>query len=263
MNKPVIFCDLDDTLFQTKRKMLSEMQQEPIRIGAYDREQKPRSFMSTEQAMLVDWLLATTELIPVTARGVEETSRVSLPFRSWKVMTHGAVVAGPNGTLDQEWQAIICQQLSALRTRLISYRQYLSDELEKAGINAWCRMNYEYDQVPVYFVMKHRDSTKIDELYRFNEQMKRTLNIEDFYIHTNGNNVAWIPNCIQKGHAVDWLLNKLHHERGAFPVMGFGDSLSDFTFMQHCDWFGMPTRSQFTAAIRDKIFDGVHPCEKF
>lgn len=255
MNKPVVLCDLDDTLFQTKRKMLAETQQEAVRTGAYDRELQPRSFMSAEQAMLVDWLLATTELIPVTARGTEETARVAIPFSSWKVMTHGAVITNPDGSINREWQDIVMGELSSMRERLVSYRQQLSDALAEAGINAWCRMNFEYDGTPVYFVMKHRDSTQIQELYAFNEVMTHSLDTAGFYIHANGNNIAWIPLAVQKGLAVEWLLKKLAAGRGVFPVMGLGDSLSDHTFMQHCHWFGMPSRSQFAAAISEKIFD--------
>lgn len=254
MNKPVVLCDLDDTLFQTKRKMLTETLQTPVEVGAYDRALEPRSFMSQEQSMLVAWLLESAELIPVTARGTEETARVALPFRSWKVMTHGAVIASPDGTVNRIWQDHIVSALSAMEAQLVSYRQTLSDALERAGLNAWCRMNHEYDGVPVYFVMKHRDSTQIQELYAFNDTMQQQLDTRDFYIHANGNNIAWIPHCIQKGHAVAWLLAHLRDTRGPFPVMGLGDSLSDFSFMQHCDWFGMPARSQFTDAIRTHIF---------
>ena len=100
VNLPVVLCDLDDTLFQTLRKMKDETHQEPVRVGAFDRQMEPRSFMSQEQAMLVDWMMATAELIPVTARGTEETSRVAVPFTSWKVMTHGAVITRPDGSLD-------------------------------------------------------------------------------------------------------------------------------------------------------------------
>lgn len=80
MNKPVVLSDLDDTLFQTRRKMVDELALEPFRTGAVDRTLNPRSFMTEEQSMLVDWLLEQAELIPVTARGTEEISRVRIPF---------------------------------------------------------------------------------------------------------------------------------------------------------------------------------------
>ncbi len=48
--------------------------------------------MTQEQAMLVDWMLEHADLIPVTARGTEEMSRVTIPFHSWAITTHGAAV---------------------------------------------------------------------------------------------------------------------------------------------------------------------------
>ncbi len=74
MNKPVVLSDLDDTLFQTRRKMVDELALEPFRTGAVDRTLNPRSFMTEEQSMLVDWLLEQAELIPVTARELKKSA---------------------------------------------------------------------------------------------------------------------------------------------------------------------------------------------
>ncbi|MDU7840400.1 MAG: hypothetical protein E7J63_19130 [Pantoea sp.] len=254
VSRPLVLCDLDDTLFQTLRKMKNETHQEPVRIGAFDRQMEPRSFMSQEQSMLVDWLLSTAELVPVTARGTEETSRVNISFSSWKIMTHGAVITRPDGSVDPEWQDYLMTRLHPMQARLNEYRQRLSDELDRCGLNAWCRMNNEYNGTAIYFVMKHRDSTRTEELYRFNQRMQEELDMSGFYVHQNGNNVAWLPECVQKGLAASWLLKKLRAERGQFPVIGLGDSLSDHAFMAECHWYGMPSRSQFADAIQDKIF---------
>lgn len=169
-------------------------------------------------------------------------------------MTHGAVIANPDGSVNKEWASVVKTALSGMREQLISYQERLSAQLLDSGVNAWCRMNYEYDGIPVYFVMKHRDSTRLKELFDFNVNALKAFDTTDFYIHQNGNNVAWIPNCVQKGLAVEWLLKKLREERGAFPVLGLGDSLSDHTFMKHCHWFGMPSRSQFADAVSQKLF---------
>ena len=254
MNKPVVLSDLDDTLFQTRRKMVDELALEPFRTGALDRSLSPRSFMTEEQSMLVDWLLEQAELIPVTARGTEEISRVQIPFRSWAIATHGAVILTPQGEPDEEWKALMLQQLAPYRETLIAMQQRITDLMAERGINAWARINYEYDDVPVYLVMKHRDSTRIDELYAIADEIEQIFPGERFYIHRNSNNVAWLPHPVEKGLAVTWLLDKLRAERGVFPVIGLGDSLSDHRFMKLCSWFGIPRQSQFAEAISRRVF---------
>nr|WP_241878871.1 hypothetical protein [Psychrobacter sp. PraFG1]UNK05478.1 hypothetical protein MN210_00575 [Psychrobacter sp. PraFG1] len=51
---------------------------------------------------------------------------------------------------------------------------------------------------------------------------------DDFYIHSNANNLAILPKGIHKRHAVAYLLEQhLDHAR---PSFGFGDSLADLPF---------------------------------
>ncbi|WP_312176020.1 hypothetical protein [Pseudescherichia sp.] len=254
MTKPVILSDLDDTLFQTRRKMVDELALEPFRTGALDRSLAPRSFMTEEQSMLVDWLLDQAELIPVTARGTEEIRRVQIPFRSWAVTTHGAVILTPEGKPDEEWQAHMLLNLTPFAERLVSMQRIITEMMEAKGINAWARLNYEYGGIPVYMVMKHRDSTRLDELNAIADEIENVFSTEGFYIHRNSNNVAWLPVPVEKGLAVSWLLNKLRSERGIFPVIGLGDSLSDHRFMKLCSWFGIPRQSQFADAISQRVF---------
>lgn len=257
MTDPVILTDLDDTLFQTRRKMTEEQKITPFRAGALDRSLEPRSFMTQEQSMLVDWLLAHADLIPVTARGTEEFSRVTIPFRSYAITTHGAVILTPDGSPDPHWQSLILSALAPYREQLLSLQTFCTQLMEEHGIDAWARINYEYGEVPVYLVMKHTDSNRLDELYKIADEAEQRFGISGFYIHRNGNNVAWLPDAIEKGRAVSWLLDTLRAERGTFPVIGLGDSLSDYRFMQHCTWFGLPRRSQFADAIARRIFSEV------
>ncbi len=102
--------------------------------------------------------------------------------------------------------------------------------------------------------MKHRDSTRLDELNAIADEIETVFPTEGFYIHRNSNNVAWLPTAVEKGLAVRWLLEKLRAERGVFPVIGLGDSLSDHRFMKLCSWFGIPRQSQFADAISQRIF---------
>lgn len=252
--RPVVFPDLDDTLFQTKRKMVDELDQIPVRVGALDRSLEPRSFMNEEQALLVDWLLANADVIPVTARGTDEYARVQIPFNSWAITTHGAVILSPDGQCDTQWQQHIEAALAPYRQRLLDMQDDITTLMAEGGIDAWARINYEYDGVPIYLVLKHTDSTKLDELNAIGDRLEEIFGTEGFYVHRNSNNIAWLPTCIEKGKATSYLLNKLRVERGTFPTIGLGDSLTDFSFLKLCSWYGVPKQSQFSSAIKDRVF---------
>lgn len=254
MNKPVVLTDLDDTIFQTKRKMINKLAAKVVATGALNREGKPNSFMSAEQKMLLDWLLQSSDLIPVTARGTEELSRVSIDFTSWAITTHGAVILQPDGTPDPYWREKIIAELNDYQARLTIMQSELTRLMSERNINGFARINYEYDGVAIYLVMKHRDREKLHEIYELSAEIEQSMSSEGFYIHSNHNNIAWLPKPIEKGIAAAYLLEKLKGERGSFPVIGLGDSLTDYSFMRLCNWFGIPFQSQFAEAINEKIY---------
>ena len=94
---------------------------------------KARSFMTEEQSMLVDWLLEYADFIPVTARGTEEISRVTIPFHSWAIVTHGAVILTPEGKHDEEWKAQMLVSLSAYRDPLLALQHHITLLMEARG----------------------------------------------------------------------------------------------------------------------------------
>ncbi|MCL1132386.1 hypothetical protein L2748_22140 [Shewanella sairae] len=251
---PVVFTDLDDTLFQTKRKMVDELAQVPVCVGALDRFLDPRSFMNEEQALLANWLLANADVIPVTARGTDEFARVQIPFNSWAITTHGAVILSPDGQYDTQWQEHIVEELTSYSKRLLDMQKAITALIAERGIDAWARINYEYNEIPIYLILKHRDSTKINELHAIGDDIEGIFGTEGFYIHRNSNNMTLLPTCIEKGKAANFLLEKLRAERGTFPTIGLGDSLTDFSFLKLCSWYGVPKQSQFSSAIKAHLF---------
>ncbi|MGB8664801.1 MAG: hypothetical protein WCD24_08610, partial [Serratia inhibens] len=184
----------------------------------------------------------------------EEISRVTIPFSSWAIATHGAVILTPDGKPDEEWKARMLESLADYREPLLKMQRDITALMIERGIQGWARINYEYGDTPVYLVMKHTDSTRLEELYAIGDEIEATFPTEGFYIHRNSNNIAWLPLPVEKGLAAQYLLKKLKAERGVFPVIGLGDSLSDHRFMKLCNWFGVPQQSQFAEQISHRIF---------
>lgn len=258
--KAIILSDLDDTFFQTKRKML-EASITPYRMAALDREAQPRSFMSESQANLVDWLLATSEVIPVTARGSDEFARIDIKFSSYKIACHGAVIINPDNSLNADWQKIVEQYIERLTPKILALKSKVEQLINDAEIycgkkiDAWARINEE-NGLPIYLVCKVRDSLQEADLAILAEMVEKEFDLSDFYIHRNRNNLAFLPKLIAKENATKYLLEHLIVTQGR-PILSFGDSFSDLPFMALSDFLCVPRYSQ----VSDKkalIVEGNH-----
>ena len=99
-HKPLVFVDLDDTLFQTNRKSAPT---DLHKIATTDKSGQPLSYMKPKQQVFVNWLFESTEVIPVTARSVEGLQRVQLPFQSGAVCSHGGTIIDAQQNIDMDW----------------------------------------------------------------------------------------------------------------------------------------------------------------
>lgn len=252
--KPYALMDLDDTLFQTQRKIdawdLHTAEANNLVCASVNKQGEPLSFMTQRQASFFNWLLASTELIVVTARDRDEIKRVKLPFRSWQVLTHGAIIVNQKGELETQWQQHMHNELMPLQDKLNQLSQLFakhssndnsqlkftahSDHFNNGGIN---------EELVIYLAIKHaqKDHQALIELA---EQLPKLIRDFDqyFYLHVNANNLAILPHVVHKRHAVQFLLQQ--HLDSTRPSFGFGDSLADLPFLQRLDWYGMPNHGQ-------------------
>ena len=237
MHKPLIFVDLDDTLFQTHRRIQPDAS---FRVATLDVSGQPLSFMKPKQQQLVDWMFHCADVVPVTARSVKSLQRVQLDFKHGAVCTHGGVVLTPSQQIDEEWQAqqkVHLDQLDDLMQQLPNLLQHCAHDFGE--IRTW----YEtQDQLNIYAVAKQKN-LEVPLFLKDLVDLLPTSVTEQFYIHTNGNNLAIIPHAISKKNAVEYYLKKYDPEQQRV-ILAFGDSRSDFGFLSSCDWFGMPKSSQ-------------------
>lgn len=245
--KPYALMDLDDTLFQTPRKLSPDQctDKTALTVATLDKRGQPLSVMTPKQVRFFNWLYHHCELIPVTARDTTEITRVLLPFASWRVLTHGAVIVTPDGTPEPKWQAQIARVLQPLQKTLISISHHLqTPEFSQLRITPHYERFGDADLL-VYIAVKHAAKDAI-ALQTLATRLPTLLDIANFathwYIHHNANNLAILPQAIHKRHAVEFL--QTQHLDNLRPCFGFGDSLADLGFLQRLDWYGTPSQGQ-------------------
>ena len=252
--KPYALMDLDDTLFQTQRKIdawdLPTTEPENLVCATVNKQDEPLSFMSARQASLFNWLLASTELIVVTARDRQEIKRVKLPFDSWQVLTHGAIILDKDGTLQAQWQQRMHSQLAPLQDKLRQLSQLFANHSKNDNSQLVFTPHIDHfnngaanEELTIYLAIKHaqKDHQALLELAKKLPALIRDFE-QDFYVHVNANNMAILPHAVHKRHAVQFLLD--YHLDNQRPSFGFGDSLADSPFLQLLDWYGMPNHGQ-------------------
>lgn len=260
--KPYALMDLDDTLFQTQRKIdawgLPTSESKNLVCATVNKQGAPLSFMTQRQANFFNWLLVSTELIVVTARDRNEIERVKLPFNSWQVLTHGAIILNAKGKLLNTWQQHMYKQLAPLQDKLNQLSQLFIKH--SSNDNSHLRFTPHNDsfnngvavkELTIYLAIKHgkKDHQALIDLAEQLPNLVRDFD-DHFYIHVNANNLAILPHAIHKRHAVQFLLeNYLDSTR---PSFGFGDSLADLPFLQLLDWYGMPNHGQLHEQLDTK-----------
>lgn len=254
--RPYALMDLDDTLFQTKRKLDQwQLPTDALTVATLDKQGEPLSFFTAKQAQFFAWLSQTTELIPITARDTQEIKRVKLPFHSWQVLTHGAVIVQPNGKSLEAWQSVMVQALTPLQAPMSQLYDMLNTEFSALNLRVTphCEL---FNGVPltVYLAIKQVDKDHT-VLLKLAEKLP-TLSVIDqaFYVHVNANNLAILPHAVHKREAVKFLLHELDPTR---PSFGFGDSVTDLAFLQCLDWYGTPNKGQLHDTITVSLQDSL------
>lgn len=238
MKKPLVFSDLDDTIFQTARKMKSPplTGQKPVSVASNG----SHSYMTAPQSLIFEWLNKTTRFIPVTARSTTALQRCTLAFRDYQVAANGAVILLPNGKIDQTWikqTKIISEQMSGLLLHL--YEKVEADNADQK-LRHW--IVHEVG-MPIYYCVKSNNyadhgADRLEDL----QSILTDLTAGQMLMHCNGNNLSFTPHKISKRRAVDYLIAKIGDANT--PIWGLGDSVTDVPFMELCDMLVIPRDSQ-------------------
>ncbi|MDZ5603656.1 trehalose phosphatase [Pseudomonas sp. RP23018S] len=248
--RPLVLVDLDDTLFQTARKMPANTARHP---ASYDVDGGVSGYQSAVQKALLDWLLATADVVPVTARSAEAFSRVRLGFTRGAVCAHGGLILDPEGGVDKDWHALMGEVLAPFHERLPELCETALGLADTLGVSLRGWVVEEADQRH-YVVIKHNSGSDHD-LQRVLEALQTQGLLTDLHSHRNGNNLALLPVGLCKRAAVQHYLARDRRQHGERLVLGFGDSITDLGFMNLCDFWATPSRSQLAAVVQEHADD--------
>ncbi|WP_372426742.1 hypothetical protein [Salinarimonas chemoclinalis] len=254
MSRPMVFVDLDDTLFQTLRKCPPDTPPEQLTLAARA-SNGAHSMMTQRQAALVDWLLATAEPIPVTARSTEAYARVAIPFASWAILANGAVILTPDGERDAQWAQVMACDLGGFEETLETLLEHGRAAALEAGLDvrAWIVAEAE---LSTYTVFKQNDGDG-ERLAEIADALVSGFDLAGWTVHHNGNNLGFLPPALSKRRAVEHLLGRLRADAPDRPAIGLGDSLTDLPFLLACDVWGAPSGSQLAGALTGVPIDGM------
>lgn len=250
--RTLAFVDLDDTLFSSERKQ--DCPQADLVPAALLRSGDAVSYSSPAQRALLRMLQAADQIIPVTARNIDAYRRVLIAFDGPAIVSHGATVLYPDGSVDPQWREVVAPKLQAAKHELKGLLAHLQEHVADTGLRP--RLVFDGEQ-PVYLVVKHAtgDADAVAMLAR--TVVTNWLGERDDYtLHVNGNNLAVIPPGVGKAAAVSFLLDRERAQHGMPFTIGAGDSLTDLEFLQLCDVALLPGRSQLSQAMSAAAQDG-------
>lgn len=234
MKEIMIFVDLDDTLFQTKRK-----KENGIFQATYPANPENISYMTDYQKLFIDLLSDSekTVIVPVTARDNQQYFRTDLS-RNSKVKIactyFGGQILEDNKPLF-EWESFIKESYEKINPSMNDIFNKVYQLIDHELFNLTMSEHY-------YLVIKNKN--KLLNNYKIqNEKLKVLLSgiiSDNYFLHHNDNNISILPKFIDKKNAVEYLIKKYK------PVLtiGVGDSLTDLGFMSLCNFKIIPNNSQ-------------------
>ncbi|MFL6656850.1 MAG: hypothetical protein ACJ8GW_02160 [Massilia sp.] len=246
-----LFADLDDTLFQSLEKCSGSA---GLQAAAFLKDGSPISYTTPGQRAFFDFARDGMTMIPTTARNADAFRRVDLPFDSWAVLDYGGIVLQPGGAVDQEWHAHMQDAMQAALPGLQELAQLIDTWAEAHGFKGRARLIEDFG-TPFYLVVKDPDKVaarlapvEVDVVAPWIAHGERP-----YFIHRNGNNLAILPQALNKAHAVAHVTARLRATHGEILTFGMGDSRSDARFMAACDYAIVPRRSQLAGLTMEAL----------
>lgn len=234
----VAFVDLDDSLFQTAAKAPCGGQ---LTVRAVDRAGAPLSFATPAQEALFSWLQQTGTIVPVTGRTDDALERVLLPFSSYRITHHGAMLRGADRQPTAAWQERIRPELEGAQNTLLAVAAAVEARLSNWRVRL---TTHHAEGLITYLSVKLENPEGIFPVAEWEEELRpfaRDAGPCQWLVH--GRQAAVLPRSVGKREAVTIVQEELRAQ-SPHLFLGLGDSLSDGPFLRTCDFCLTPAGSE-------------------
>jgi HAD superfamily hydrolase (TIGR01484 family) len=237
MQEILLFIDLDDTLFQTRRK-----NSQGIIPATRTALTGKGSYMTQAQKLFFDLFNESkkVKIIPTTARDLKQYHNTLLSD-SARIDTAILYFSGMILEKDHEekqWQ----QQIQRAYQQLD--KSILQLFIEVKTIIAAHPQFILYNVDDYYITVKAKQDCPIAIRETIFSQLK-TMEIEGYFIHQNDRALSLLPQFLNKKFAVQYLIEKYQPSL----TLGVGDSLTDLSFMAVCDFRIFPKNTQIETLL--------------
>ncbi|MFC4236338.1 hypothetical protein ACFOY8_14120 [Thalassospira xianhensis] len=232
------FVDLDDCLFNSKRKLSEKggvtSDHQPASV---DRTGEHHSFRSPAQMDVLAALQAIGKVIVVTGRSMSALQRVTTTLNAeYSIGSFGGFILDEQCRFIEDWSARTEAEASKYKEHL----DVLVDDLKRVATaghyDLKVQVIWDIGQ-PLYICVRHNSYDTV-ELADFARRFKWMLP-RNWHLYLNDNNLGFLPPYLGKDKAVSWLWE--HKLRDVGLTLGMGDSLSDLKFIGLCDFAIFPT----------------------
>lgn len=238
---PLILIDIDDNLCHTTKKFRRYVgdENEFGQACVFDPSGKPLSFRSSRQTALLDWLSASATILPVTGRSREKFQQVCLGFAGHAIVSFGALILLPDGSPDPGWFNHI--KLLADRENDVTIGLLHAATAAAAAISSDLNVSVISDTGINLLIKVQHVQGECPELVEMGKALA-PLVPQGWTLHVNEGQLCAYPPFLGKEKACSYFLENL-----AAPyslLIGSGDSITDLSFANLCDFMLAPTQSQ-------------------
>ncbi|MER2539194.1 MAG: hypothetical protein ABTQ26_08130 [Azonexus sp.] len=243
--KKILFADLDDTLFQSHRKLDPAKNWLPL---AYLADGSPISYANPQQQAALQLFQREMTLIPVTARNHDAFHRVKIAFSAEAVINYGGIILNTDGSPDEAWLANSQEQAREGELDMLEWVEAITRESDRLQLDLRVRLISDFG-IPFYVVAKSKsgNAAAVETAAEFCKRSRANGGHADVFIHTNTNNLALIPRWLDKRNAVEYLRRRYADQHKEVLTFGMGDSLVDLNFVAACDYMIVPAASQIAS----------------